>query len=73
MEKKLLCPISIGNLAVGDSEGTGVYRSVASTRLNDRGLKHFSFILTSYTMNWGEVKITNFYNDVKWYFPNENG
>jgi hypothetical protein len=20
-------------------------------------------------MNWGEVKITNFYNDMKWYFP----
>jgi hypothetical protein len=20
-------------------------------------------------MNWGQVKVTNFYNDMKWYFP----
>ena len=55
--------------AVGDSEGTGDIEVLPSTRLNDRGFEAFLNSLTSYTMNWGEVKITNFYNDVKWYFP----
>ena len=32
------------------------------------GLKHFFFFNKLY-YELGEVKITNFYNDVKWYFP----
>ena len=40
------------------------------TSLNDRGFEaFFFFFLTSYTTMFKEVKIVNFYNDVKWYFP----
>ena len=40
------------------------------TSLNDRGFEAFLFNpLTSYTTSFTEVKIVNFYNDVKWYFP----
>jgi len=67
--KEITMPID-WHLAVGDSEGTGDIEVLPLTSLNDRGFEAFLFNpLTSYTMNWGEVKITNFYNDVKWYFP----
>lgn len=57
-------------IAVGDSESGNDLEVLPLTSLNDRGFEAFLFNpLTSYTMNWGEVKITNFYNDVKWYFP----
>ena len=40
------------------------------TSLNDRGFDAFLFNpLKSYQAEYAEVKITNFYNDVKWYFP----
>ena len=58
------------SLAVGDSEGAGDIEVLPLTSLNDRGFEAFLFNpLTSYTLNWGKIKITNFYNDVKWYFP----
>ena len=58
------------HLAVGDSGGAGDIEVLPLTSLNDRGFEAFLFNpLTSTMMNWGEVKITNFYNDVKWYFP----
>ena len=54
----------VGNSEVGDLE------VLPLTSLNDRGFEAFLFNpLTSYTLNWGKIKITNFYNDVKWYFP----
>ena len=62
--KEITMPID-WHLAVGDSEGTGDIEVLPLTSLNDRGFEAFLFNpLTSYTMNWGEVKITNFYNDV---------
>ena len=40
------------------------------TSINDRGFEAFLFNpLTSYTTSFTEVKIVNFYNDVKWDFP----
>ena len=67
--KEITMPVD-WNLAVGDSEGGGDIEVLPITSLNDRGFEAFLFNpLTSYTMNWGEVKITNFYNDKKWYFP----
>ena len=67
--KEITMPVD-WNLAVGDSEGGGDIEGLPLTSLNDRGFEAFLFNpLSSYTMNWGEVKITNFYNDMKWYFP----
>ena len=67
--KEITMPVD-WNLAVGDSEGGGDIEVLPLTSLNDRGFEAFLFNpLSSYTMNWGQVKITNFYNDMKWYFP----
>ena len=58
------------SLAVGDSE-TGMDLEVLPlTSINDRGFESFLFNpLSSYKFDFGDIKITNFYNDVKWYFP----
>ena len=58
------------SLAVGDSE-TGMDLEVLPlTSINDRGFEAFLFNpLSSYKFDFGDIKITNFYNDVKWYFP----
>ena len=58
------------HIAVGDSE-TGMDLEVLPlTSLNNRGFEAFLFNpLTSFKMDFAEIKITNFYNDVKWYFP----
>ena len=38
--------------------------------INDRGFETFLFNpLSSYKLDFGTLKIINFYNDVKWYFP----
>ena len=56
--------ILIGDRDVGDLE------MLNFSSLNDRGFEAFLFNpLTSYTTSFTEVKIVNFYNDVKWYFP----
>ena len=40
------------------------------TSINDRGFEAFLFNpLSSYKFDFGDIQITNFYNDVKWYFP----
>jgi hypothetical protein len=57
-------------IAVGDSESGNDLEVLPLTSLNDRGFEAFLFNpLTSYTTSFTEVKIVNFYNDVKWYFP----
>ena len=58
------------SIAVGDSY-TGLDLEVLPlTSLNDRGFEAFLYNpLSSFKMEFGEIKITNFYNDVKWYFP----
>ena len=40
------------------------------TSINDRGFEALLFNpLSSYKLDFADIKITNFYNDVKWYFP----
>ena len=40
------------------------------TSISDRGFEAFLFNpLKSYKADYGEIKVTNFYNDIKWYFP----
>ncbi|MBT17241.1 MAG: hypothetical protein CMO59_14865, partial [Verrucomicrobiales bacterium] len=53
-------------IAVGDSESGNDLEVLPLTSLNDRGFEAFLFNpLTSYTTMFKEVKIVNFYNDVK--------
>ena len=58
------------HIAVGDSE-TGMDLEVLPlTSLNNRGFEAWLYNpLSSFKCDFAEVKITNFYNDVKWYFP----
>jgi len=58
------------SIAVGDSY-TGLDLEVLPlTSLNDRGFEAFLYNpLSSFKMEFGEIKITNFYSDMKWYFP----
>ena len=47
-----------------------IFGVTALTSLNDRGFEAFLFNpLSSFKMEFKEIKILNFYNDVKWYFP----
>jgi hypothetical protein len=57
-------------IAVGDSRTGKDLEVLPLTSLNDRGFEAFLFNpLRSYKADYGHIKITNFYNDVKWYFP----
>jgi len=57
-------------LAVGCSQAGSDLEVLPLTSLNERGFEAFLFNpLTSTHPQFGTVEITNFYNDVKWYFP----
>ena len=67
--KEITMPLD-WSIAVGDRESGNDLEVLPLTSLNDRGFEAFLFNpLTSYTTDFGDIKITNFYNDVKWYFP----
>ena len=56
--------------AVGDSHSGNDLEVLPLTSINDRGFEAFLFNpLSSYKFDFGDIKVTNFYNDVKWYFP----
>jgi len=58
------------SIAVGCSESGMDLEVLPLTSINDRGFEAFLFNpLTSFKTDFAEVKITNFYTDVKWYFP----
>ena len=58
------------HLAVGDRNTGNDLEVLPLTSVNDRGFDAFLFNpLKSYQADYAEVKITTFYNDVKWYFP----
>ena len=58
------------NMAVGCSESGNDLEVLPLTSINDRGFDAFLFNpLSSFKFEFGSIKITNFYNDVKWYFP----
>ena len=57
-------------IAVGDSYSGNDLEVLPLTSVNDRGFEAFLFNpLSSFKMEFGSIKVTNFYNDVKWYFP----
>jgi len=57
-------------LAVGCSQAGSDLEVLPLTSLNERGFEAFLFNpLTSTHPKFGTVEITNFYNDVKWFFP----
>jgi len=67
--KEIMMPID-WHIAVGDSETNNDLEILPLTSLNDRGFQAFLFNpVKSYKADYAEVKILNFYNDVKWYFP----
>jgi hypothetical protein len=66
---EIMMPID-WHIAVGDSETNNDLEVLPLTSLNDRGFEAFLFNpIKSYKADYAEVKILNFYNDVKWYFP----
>ena len=58
------------SVAVGCSESGNDLEILPLTSINDRGFEAFLFNpLTSFKTDFAEIKIVNFYTDVKWYFP----
>jgi hypothetical protein len=58
------------SLTVGCSESGNDLEILPLTSLNDRGFEAFLFNpLSSFKSEFGEIKINNFYTDVKWHFP----
>ena len=58
------------HIAVGDSQSINDLEVLPLTSLNDRGFEAFLFNpLSGFKAEFAEVKIMNFYSDVKWYFP----
>lgn len=57
-------------MAVGDSQTGMDVEILPLTSINERGFESFLFNpISSFKFEFGDLKITNFYNDVKWYFP----
>jgi hypothetical protein len=58
------------SIAVGDSQSGQDVEVLPLTSLNDRGFEAFLFNpLKGFKFEFGDIKILNFYSDVKWYFP----
>ena len=58
------------SIVVGDHESGLDLEVLPLTSLNDRGFDAFLYNpLSSFKMDFGSIKIVNFYNDVKWFFP----
>jgi len=67
--KEIMMPVD-WSIAVGDSYAGNDLEVLPLTSINDRGFESFLFNpLSSFKFEFGDIKITNFYNDVKWYFP----
>jgi hypothetical protein len=67
--KEIMMPVD-WSIAVGDSYSGNDLEVLPLTSINDRGFEAFLFNpLSSFKCEFGDIKITNFYNDVKWYFP----
>jgi len=67
--KEIMMPVD-WCMAVGDSTSGNDLEILPLTSINDRGFEAFLFNpLSSYKFDFGDIQITNFYNDVKWYFP----
>jgi len=67
--KEIMMPVD-WSMAVGDSQTGNDLEILPLTSINDRGFEAFLFNpINSFKTEFGDIKITNFYNDVKWYFP----
>lgn len=67
--KEIMMPVD-WCIAVGDSQAGNDLEVLPLTSINDRGFEAFLFNpLSSYKFDFADIRITNFYNDVKWYFP----
>jgi hypothetical protein len=67
--KEVTMPVD-WSIAVGCSESGMDLEVLPLTSINDRGFEAFLFNpLKSFKTEFAEIKITNFYTDVKWYFP----
>lgn len=67
--QEIMMPID-WHIAIGDAESGNDLEVLPLTSINDRGFEAFLFNpLSSFKIEFGDIKITNFYNDVKWYFP----
>ena len=67
--KEIMMPVD-WCMAVGDSTSGNDLEILPLTSINDRGFEAFLFNpLSSFKIDFGDIKVTNFYNDVKWYFP----
>jgi hypothetical protein len=67
--KEITMPVD-WSIAVGCSESGNDLEILPLTSINDRGFEAFLFNpLTGYKTEFAKIEITNFYTDVKWYFP----
>lgn len=67
--KEIMMPID-WHMAVGCSESGNDLEVLQLTSIADRGFEAFLFNpLTSFKAEFGDIKVTNFYNEVKWFFP----
>ena len=58
------------HIAVGCSDSGNDLEILPLTSIGDRGFEAFLFNpLASFKAEFAEVKVINYYNDVKWYFP----
>jgi len=58
------------NIAVGCSDSGNDLEVLPLTSVGDRGFEAFLFNpMASFKADWAEVKVINYYNDVKWFFP----
>ena len=66
---ELMMPVD-WHIAVGDSQSENDLEVLPLTSINDRGFETFLFNpLKSFKCDFGTLRVVNFYNDVKWYFP----
>ena len=67
--KEITMPLD-WSVVVGDHYSGLDLEVLPLTSLNDRGFEAFVFNpITGFKTDFQDIKILNFYNDVKWYFP----
>jgi hypothetical protein len=67
--KELTMPLD-WSLAVGDGDSLNDVEVLPLTSLNDRGFEALLYNpINGKRFEFGDIKIINFYNDVKWFFP----
>jgi hypothetical protein len=68
-DREIMMPVD-WCMAVGDAHSGNDLEILPLTSINDRGFHAFLYNpLSSFRVEFADIKITNFYNDVKWYFP----